>query len=146
VAADEINSMLDASTRIDVLNLLADLKTEFHLSYIMIAHDLSVVNHVSNRIAVMYLGKIIELSTNRALLAKPLHPYTQALISAIPVLDPDKKKERIILKGELPSPTNPPAGCPFHPRCWMAMGICKTDIPKWVEIEPGHYTMCHLYE
>jgi oligopeptide/dipeptide ABC transporter ATP-binding protein len=146
IVCDEPVSALDVSIQAQVINLLADLKTEFHLSYIMIAHDLSVVNHVSNRIAVMYLGKIIELATNRALLANPLHPYTQALISAIPVLDPDKKKKRIILQGELPSPTNPPDGCPFHPRCWKAMDICKTDVPKWVEIEPNHFTMCHLYE
>jgi oligopeptide/dipeptide ABC transporter ATP-binding protein len=112
----------------------------------MIAHDLSVVNHVSNRIAVMYLGKIIELATNRALLSKALHPYTQALISAIPVLDPDKKKKRIILKGEPPSPIHPPSGCRFHPRCWKAMAICEIQEPIWVEIESGHFTMCHLYE
>jgi len=146
IVCDEPVSALDVSIQAQVINLLADLKKDFQLSYIMIAHDLSVVNHVSNRIAVMYLGKIIELAGNRALLAKPLHPYTQALISAIPVLDPDRKKKRIILKGEPPSPINPPSGCRFHPRCWEAMDICTSVEPRWAEIEPEHFTMCHLYE
>ena len=145
VVCDEPVSALDVSIQAQVINLLADLKKEFRLSYIMIAHDLSVVNHVSNRIAVMYLGKIIELGSNRALLAKPLHPYTQALISAIPVLDPDRKKKRMLLKGEPPSPINPPSGCRFHPRCWKAMDICASTEPRWAEIEPDHFTLCHLY-
>ena len=146
IICDEPVSALDVSIQAQVINLLADLKSEFALSYVMIAHDLSVVNHVANRIAVMYLGKIIELASNRELLRRPLHPYTQALISAIPVLDPDRKKKRIILKGELPSPINPPPGCRFHPRCWKAMDICKTVEPRWAEIEPAHFVMCHLYE
>jgi oligopeptide transport system ATP-binding protein len=146
IICDEPVSALDVSIQAQVINLLTDLKSEFQLSYIMIAHDLSVVNHVSNRVAVMYLGKIIELASNRALLANSLHPYTQALISAIPVLDPDRKKTRIILQGDLPSPINPPSGCRFHTRCWKAMDICKTTEPEWMEIEPDHYTMCHLYE
>jgi len=146
IICDEPVSALDVSIQAQVINLLADLKAEFQLSYIMIAHDLSVVNHVSNRIAVMYLGKVIELASNRDLLARPLHPYTQALISAIPVLDPDRKKKRIILQGELPSPVNPPIGCHFHPRCWQAMDICRTIAPRWAAIEPEHYTMCHLYD
>lgn len=146
IICDEPVSALDVSIQAQVINLLSDLKSEFQLSYIMIAHDLSVVNHVSNRVAVMYLGKIIELANHRALLVNSLHPYTQALISAIPVLDPDRKKKRIILKGEPPSPINPPSGCKFHPRCWKVMDICKTTEPKWVEIEPDHYTMCHFYE
>ena len=146
IVCDEPVSALDVSIQAQVINLLADLKKEFQLSYIMIAHDLSVVNHVSNRIAVMYLGKIIELAGNRDLLAKPLHPYTQALISAIPVLDPDRKKKRIILQGEPPSPINPPSGCRFHPRCWKVMDICKTAEPEWAEVEPDHFTMCHLYD
>jgi len=145
IVCDEPVSALDVSIQAQVINLLADLKKEFQLSYIMIAHDLSVVNHVSNRIAVMYLGKIIELATNRALLATPLHPYTQALISAIPVLDPDRKKKRILLKGEPPSPINPPSGCRFHPRCWKAMDICTSVEPRWAEIEPEHFALCHLY-
>ena len=145
IICDEPVSALDVSIQAQVINLLADLKSEFNLSYIMIAHDLSVVNHVSDRIAVMYLGKIIELAPNRALLAKPLHPYTRALISAIPVLDPDRKKKRIMLKGELPSPINPPSGCRFHPRCPEAMDICSKTEPKWEEIETEHFAMCHLY-
>jgi len=146
IICDEPVSALDVSIQAQVINLLADLKDEFQLSYLMIAHDLSVVNHVSNRVAVMYLGKIIELASNRALLANSLHPYTQALISAIPVMDPDRKKKRIILQGDLPSPINPPSGCRFHTRCGKVMDICKTTEPKWVEIEPDHYTRCHLYE
>lgn len=145
IVCDEPMSALDVSIQAQVINLLADLKKEFQLSYIMIAHDLSVVNHVSNRIAVMYLGKIIEVATNRALLAKPLHPYTQALISAIPVLDPDRKKKRILLKGDPPSPINPPSGCRFHPRCRKVMDICSSAEPRWAEIEPEHFSMCHLY-
>lgn len=146
IICDEPVSALVVSIQAQVINLLSDLKSEFQLSYLMIAHDLSVVNHVSNRVAVMYLGKIIELASNHELLANALHPYTQALISAIPVLDPDRKKERIILQGDLPSPVNPPSGCRFHTRCWKAMEICKTTEPRWVEIEPEHYTMCHLHE
>jgi len=146
VICDEPVSALDVSIQAQVINLLNDLKFDFHLSYILIAHDLSVVNHVSNRIAVMYLGKVIELASNQKLLAKPLHPYTQALLSAIPVMDPDKKKKRIILKGDVPSPVNPPSGCRFHPRCQRAMDICPRSEPLWAEIEPGHFAMCHLYE
>lgn len=146
IVCDEPVSALDLSIQAQVINLLSDLKADFNLSYIMIAHDLSVINHVSNRIAVMYLGRIIELATHRELLGNPLHPYTQALISAIPVLDPDKKKQRTILKGELPSPINPPAGCHFHPRCSQVMEFCKKVIPEWAEIGPGHFAMCHLYE
>ncbi|OGP62730.1 MAG: peptide ABC transporter substrate-binding protein [Deltaproteobacteria bacterium RBG_13_53_10] len=146
IVCDEPVSALDLSIQAQVINLLSDLRAEFNLSYIMIAHDLSVINHVSNRIAVMYLGKIIELATNRELLGNPLHPYTQALISAIPILDPDKKKKRIIPTGELPSPINPPSGCHFHPRCPQVMEICRKFIPEWAEIVPGHFTMCHLYE
>jgi oligopeptide/dipeptide ABC transporter ATP-binding protein len=145
IICDEPVSALDVSIQAQVINLLSDLKAEFNLSYIMIAHDLSVVNHVSNRIAVMYLGKIIELTSNKKLLAKPLHPYTQALMSAVPVLDPDKKKKRITLKGDVPSPINPPSGCRFHPRCPKAMEICPRVEPQWAEVEPSHFTMCHLY-
>ncbi|MFH1757881.1 MAG: oligopeptide/dipeptide ABC transporter ATP-binding protein [Pseudomonadota bacterium] len=145
IICDEPVSALDVSIQAQVINLLSDLKAEFHLSYIMIAHDLSVVNHVSNRIAVMYLGKVIELTSNKRLLAKPLHPYTQALMSAVPVLDPDKKKKRIILKGDVPSPINPPSGCRFHPRCPQVMNICSKIEPIWAEVEPNHFAMCHLY-
>jgi len=145
IICDEPVSALDVSIQAQVINLLGDLKKEFQLSYILIAHDLSVVNHVSNRIAVMYLGKIIELASNKELLSKPLHPYTQALMSAVPVLDPDKKKKRIILKGDVPSPVNPPSGCRFHPRCFKAMEVCSRVEPLWAEVEPEHFAMCHLY-
>ena len=145
IICDEPVSALDVSIQAQVINLLGDLKKEFHLSYILIAHDLSVVNHVSNRIAVMYLGKVVELTSNMNLLAKPLHPYTQALMSAVPVLDPDRKKKRIILKGDVPSPINPPSGCRFHPRCPQAMNICPQKEPLWAEVEPGHFSMCYLY-
>jgi len=145
IICDEPVSALDVSIQAQVINLLGDLKKEFQLSYILIAHDLSVVNHVSNRIAVMYLGKVIELTTNKKLLTKPLHPYTQALMSAVPVLDPDKKKKRIILEGDVPSPVNPPSGCRFHPRCFKAMEVCSRVEPLWAEVEPEHFAMCHLY-
>ncbi len=143
IVCDEPVSALDVSVQAQVINLFADLKSEFNLSYIMIAHDLSVVNHVANRVAVMYLGKIIEMGTNRSILSNPLHPYTQALISAIPVLDPKAKKKRITLKGELPSPINLPSGCRFHPRCPWAMDHCRTVEPEWVEIEQDHFVRCH---
>ncbi|MBM3302695.1 MAG: ATP-binding cassette domain-containing protein [Deltaproteobacteria bacterium] len=146
IICDEPVSALDVSIQAQVINLLRDLKSEFSLSYILIAHDLSVVNHVSNRIAVMYLGKMIELTTNKDLLARPLHPYTQALLSAIPILDPDQKKRRIILKGDVPSPVNPPNGCRFHPRCFKVMDICSRVEPIWAEVEPAHFVMCHLFE
>jgi len=145
IICDEPVSALDVSIQAQVINLLGDLKKEFQLSYILIAHDLSVVNYVSNRIAVMYLGKIIELTDSKKLLAKPLHPYTQALMSAVPVLDPDRKKKRIILKGDVPSPVNPPSACRFHPRCPKAMEVCSRVEPLWAEVEPNHFTMCHLY-
>ncbi len=145
IICDEPVSALDVSIQAQVINLLGDLKAEFNLSYIMIAHDLSVVNHVSNRIAVMYLGKVIELASNKNLLAKPLHPYTQALMSAVPVLDPDKKKKRIILKGDVPSPVKPPpvaGSTPAAPRPWTSAPEVE---PIWAEVEPNHFTMCHLY-
>ena len=145
IVCDEPVSALDVSIQAQVINLLGDLKKEFQLSYILIAHDVSVVNHVCNRIAVMYLGKIIELASNKKLLRKPLHPYTQALMSAVPVLDPDQKKRRIILKGDVPSPVNPPSGCRFHPRCFRAMEVCSRIEPLWAEVEPEHFAMCHLY-
>ena len=145
IICDEPVSALDVSIQAQVINLLGDLKKEFQLSYILIAHDLSVVNHVSDRIAVMYLGKVIELTTRKKLLTQPLHPYTQALMSAVPVLDPDKKKKRIILTGDVPSPVNPPSGCRFHPRCFKAMDVCSRIEPLWAEVEPEHFAMCHLY-
>ena len=145
IICDEPVSALDVSIQAQVINLLGDLKKEFQLSYILIAHDLSVVNHISNRIAVMYLGKVIELTTNKKLLTNPLHPYPQALMSAVPVLDPDQKKKRMILKGDVPSPVNPPSGCRFHPRCFRVMDVCKEHEPVWTEVAPEHFAACHLY-
>ncbi len=145
IIADEPVSALDVSVQSQVLNLLDDLQKEFHLTYVFIAHDLSVVKHISNRVGVMYLGKMVELAESDRLYEKPLHPYTQALLSAVPIPNPEAKRERIILQGDLPSPANPPSGCYFHPRCQSCMDICKTTAPEWKEIEPGHFAACHLY-
>ncbi len=145
IIADEPVSALDVSVQSQVLNLLDDLQKQLNLAYVFIAHDLSVVKHISDRIGVMYLGKIVELSDADDLYAEPLHPYSQALLSAVPIPDPDAKRERIILQGDLPSPANPPTGCPFHPRCKDAMDICKTVTPQWKEVRPGHHVACHLY-
>ena len=145
IIADEPVSALDVSVQSQVLNLINDLQKEFHLTYVFIAHDLSVVKHISNRVGVMYLGKMVELANSDKLYQKPLHPYTQALLSAVPVANPEVKRERIILQGDLPSPANPPSGCYFHPRCRSCMDVCRTTAPEWKEIEPGHFTACHLY-
>jgi oligopeptide/dipeptide ABC transporter ATP-binding protein len=145
IIADEPVSALDVSVQSQVLNLMNDLQKEFHLTYVFIAHDLSVVKHISNRIGVMYLGKIVEITDSDRLYENPLHPYTQALLSAVPIPNPEIKRERIILQGDLPSPANPPSGCYFHPRCRSCMDICKTTSPEWKEIEPGHFAACHLY-
>ncbi|MFP6323450.1 MULTISPECIES: ABC transporter ATP-binding protein [Bacillus amyloliquefaciens group] len=147
IIADEPVSALDVSIQAQVINLMEELQEEFNLTYLFISHDLSVVRHISDRVGVMYLGKMMELTEKHELYGNPLHPYTQALLSSVPVTrNKDAvKRERIILKGELPSPANPPKGCVFHTRCPMAKPICKEQIPAFEEAAPGHYVACHLY-
>lgn len=145
IIADEPVSALDVSVQSQVLNLLKELQEEFKLTYLFIAHDISVVRHISDRIGVMYLGKILEEAPVEKILEDPLHPYTQALLSAVPQPNTQIKKERIILKGEIPSPINPPKGCVFHTRCPDVMDICKEVVPVTKEISKDHYTACHLY-
>ena len=145
IIADEPVSALDVSIQSQVLNLLEDLQKEFQLTYIFIAHDLGVVRHISDRVGVMYLGRLVEITEADKLYDNPLHPYTKALLSAVPIPDPDVKREQELLTGDLPSPANPPQGCAFHTRCKECMEICKTDRPVLKEIEPGHFAACHLY-
>jgi len=144
IIADEPVSALDVSVQAQVLNLLQQLQAELDLTLVFIAHDLSVVEHVCNRIAVMYVGKLVEKAEAETLLKNPLHPYTEALVSAVPPADPDIKVERIILEGDVPSPANPPPGCVFHPRCRYAEAVCKEEIPTLEEVEPDHFVSCHL--
>ncbi|MGE7822721.1 ABC transporter ATP-binding protein [Paenibacillus sp. NPDC093718] len=146
IVADEPVSALDVSIQSQVLNLLQDLQEEYGLTYLFISHDLSVVEHISDRIGVMYLGALVETADKDTLYDRPLHPYTQALLSSVPVPDPKQKKERIILKGDLPSPVNPPTGCRFHTRCPSCMEVCKQITPVYREVEPGHQVACHLYD
>lgn len=146
IIADEPVSALDVSVQSQVLNLLKELQNEFDLTFLFIAHDLSVVKHMSDRIGVMYLGGLVEVADKNSIYSEPLHPYTQALISAIPEPDPRKKKDRIILEGDVPSPINPPSGCTFHPRCRHAMQECQLEKPSLKEVKPGHRVACHLYK
>ncbi len=145
VVADEPTSALDVSVQAQILNLMKDLQRRFGLTYLFISHNISVIRHISERVAVMYLGKIVELSEKRALFAKPAHPYTQALLAAVPSLDPRHKPGEVILEGDVPSPVNPPSGCRFHTRCRHAMPRCRDEEPVFRQLEDGRWVACHLY-
>jgi len=144
IICDEPVSALDVSVQAQIINLLQDLQRERDVAYLFVAHDLAVVEHISHRVMVMYLGKVVELGEAKALVKKPTHPYTQALISAVPSMDTEAQRTRIILPGEIPSPIHPPSGCPFHPRCPIAEARCKTEVPALREITPARWTACHL--
>jgi peptide/nickel transport system ATP-binding protein len=146
VICDEPVSALDVSIQAQTLNLLQDLQKDFNLSYIFVAHDLSVVQHISDRVAVMYVGKVAEIASAEELYANPLHPYTEALLSAVPKADPRYHSDRIVMQGEVADPSNPPSGCYFHPRCRYAQDICKSKTPELREIKPNHFAACHLSE
>ncbi len=146
IICDEPVSALDVSIQAQIINLLEELQARLGLTYLFIAHDLSVVRHISDRVAVMYLGKLVELADRKAIYDEPLHPYTRALLSAVPIPDPkiESKRERTVLRGEVPSPLNPPSGCVFHPRCPIAVDRCSAEVPPLREIRPGHWAACHL--
>ncbi len=145
VIADEPVSALDVSIQSQVLNLMEDLQEQFSLTYLFISHDLSVVRHIANRVGVMYLGGLVEMAEKEELYTQPLHPYTQALLSAVPEPNPDMKRERILLTGDVPSPANPPSGCKFHTRCPYKMEICEQTVPAFREVATGHFVACHLH-
>jgi oligopeptide transport system ATP-binding protein len=146
IVCDEPISALDVSIQAQVVNLLEDLQDQFGLTYLFIAHDLSMVRHICDRVAVMYLGVIVELAERNELYENPLHPYSKALLSAVPIPDPrkDRNRQRVILTGDVPSPINPPSGCRFHPRCPIAVDRCSKEVPQWREVAPGHWAACDL--
>ena len=144
IVCDEPVSALDVSVQAQIVNLLMDLQQQHGLAYLFIAHDLAVVEHISHRIMVMYLGRVVEMAESKQLVRAPRHPYTKALLSAVPVVDPDSKRQRIMLPGDVPSPIAPPPGCTFHPRCPVKEARCEQEIPALREVEPGHWVSCHL--
>lgn len=146
IVCDEPVSALDVSIQAQIINLLKDLQEKYHLTYLFISHDLSVVEHISDHVGVMYLGNLVEYGETEDIFREPLHPYTKALFSAIPIPDPKAKMNRIVLEGSIPSPANPPAGCKFHTRCQYCMERCKSEVPVQKEVEPGHFVRCHLYD
>lgn len=146
IVCDEPVSALDVSIQAQIINLLKDLQDKFNLTYLFISHDLSVVEHISDTVGVMYLGSMVEYGAKEDIFAEPLHPYTKALFSAIPIPDPDMKMNRVVLQGSIPSPANPPSGCKFHTRCSQCMEKCKTEAPHPIDVGNGHYVVCHLYD